>query len=231
MPTLGDVIDLRPAPGPRDWVPSNRPPDIAPHPKDVPRRPRATRQRVHPARGIGLLAILLGAITVVVALGLFDGRDAGFPGIVAFTAAFGASIAALTIRGLPARTRTVAWCAITLVATAGGIVGLATFRVSNAPPPSEGVVAREPTSVEVAQIAGTLAYLLAQSPETCPEQLAPLSTGVLELPAGNIYLPAGADFSYSADGTGNCSFSIGVPGSEVAVWDSATNAVALVRVE
>ena len=225
---LGDVIDLRLGPGPRDWDPAS--PDGGPGPRMESSRPQrrpAWKEPVHPARGIGLLAILLGVGTLAVAIWLLDGRELGVPAAIAmFGAAIAASIAGIALTGLPRRTRTAAWCALTLVLASGAIVGLSAFRAGQIAPHPASLTASTPlSSTDLAQSAGTLAYLMEQSSSGCPEVLAPTSAGMFVLPAGNLSMPVGASFSYETDGAGGCSFSFTHPGAGTAQWDSASRAV------
>lgn len=186
-----------------------------------PRRqaPAPARKRVHPARGIGLLAMLLAVGAFLQTLRIADGQPSGIVAWGFFGAAIVAGVSGVVITGLPQRTRTVAWCALTLIIASGAILGLTTLRSMNLVVPQFPHAASalpaapaEPTLMDLAQTAGTLAYLMGQSSAGCPELLAPASDGTIVTPAGTVLPPTGSTFTYLPDGAGGCSFSFAIAG-------------------
>lgn len=227
-------MDLRPEPGPRDWhtsVPvggSIRPPASY-------AAPVTPKRVVHPLRGIGLLAVLLGAGSLIVALGSLTNATGDAREILLLPAgAVVAAIAGIVVRGIGRVARTAAWCGLTLTIAAGVVFGFAALHPA-APTPAAAVpIVSAPevpatglpaTKASLIQSAGTLVYLIGKSGVSCPDVLAPLGTGLFVLPAGNIQLPSGAIFDYSGQHNGTCTFTISAPDVGSAVWDSASGFV------
>jgi hypothetical protein len=83
--------------------------------------------------------------------------------------------------------------------------------------------------MQLAQVAGTVSFLLSKSFETSgsyPTTLQATSDGMVWTPAGSVQLPAGADMQYTPAISGSgYSLTVTGPGGAVAKYDTATGVV------
>lgn len=228
---------MRPEPGPRDWhAPSSAGGNFPPSAPSVTyAAPVSPRRDVHPLRGIGVLALLLGAGSLIIALGSLTNTNADPRGILLLPAgAIVAAVVGIAVRGIGRGARTAAWCGLTLTVAAGVVFAAAALHPVAATPvslhPVSAPVAPVATSIpstkaSLVQSAGTLVYLVRKSGVSCPDVLAPSSTGMFVLPGGNLQLSTGAVFEYSGPHEGTCSLAISAPDVGRAVWDSVSGVV------
>lgn len=230
--------------GPRDWMP---PPD-PPRPRTTYAWPEPPPAVGRPRRGLGLLSFLLGAGATVMALAP-TAVPAGYSGYLFST--IGVTAVLVGIAAMKRRGRTSllpvlgillgAFATIFMVSLmvqfhqsqlASPVVEMPITPVEISSPmlPAEteaSVPADE--RMQLAQVAGTISYLLSKNFETSgsyPTALQATSAGLVWTPAGSIQLPTGAALQYSPATTGSgYSLTVTGAGGAVANYDTATGVV------
>lgn len=208
-----DTFDtsIRTAPGPRDWVPAGSPSSGEP----VVNQPRYQRG-VSPLRGIGILALLAGCVSVFAAyrqltddpvlwFGVASSVAAVLNGILAI--AYGPSIGLLNrvagVMGLALGTLGTLVLAASLSGAFDGVIIVVGDQPLTAAEVAEysAAVATERTELEAAATSASAAIAASFAASgTYPLDLV-AAKGVFYAPGSEIELPASTRVSYSSDGS------------------------------